>query len=269
MLMTLYGESGAGKNTSAYTILHHPKTELVMLSTEDNAKLALRKFVKNHNPPEDWKERTHFCTIQMAPAFSKMAKTMKTLSTMSQSEAMKHSDPSKKEGASYLNQVLESYADLTTDAGENLGKLQDWPKHRVLVIDNLTNLIEYIFLSRLGFVPIVGMDDYGYVQKLLLIILDQLRSVNCLVVMLAHESESKDGKTLPLLPGQAINAAYPGKNTDIIRAYKDKQKFYWNTEGSGRILANSKTLDKLSVRAEPSFVPYMENFLDEEFFAGL
>lgn len=235
----LYGGGCVGKSFSLASIFKVPKKRLIVLSTENNAIAGLEKGLAHYKIKL---EPNQLIIAKVTPkskkAFSAKLNAFKTFAanSVTANYSTDKNSSANKDKYTYLIDVIAKLTklngvDYVTGEEVELGNIAELEEHDVLAIDGLTPIVHGIWNIVQGDKLVNDMNDYQVVQKQVTDITSELvNSVDCTLIMLAHEEVDSKGVLHPSINcGQALHGRYIGHYTDTIYAYKTMGgKFVWS-----------------------------------------
>lgn len=260
----LYGGGCTGKSASLATILKlvpkRPKQRVIVLSTENNCIAGLQWGLRYQNIPleenqlffSEAKPKQKRAFKSKIAAFKKFAEN-----TVTQNYSTAKDSTQNKDKYTYLIDVLAKLEELKaidqfTDKEVAFGNIADLEEQDVLIVDGLTPIVHGIWNLVQGDKLVNDQNDYQIVQKQVKDITQELvSSLNCSLVLLAHEERDKKDMIRPAINcGQALHGSYIGAFTDTIYSYKSNaNKFFWagkklNVETAARNFPAAENLEQ-------------------------
>lgn len=258
----LYGGGCVGKSFCLATLFKllpiRPNQRVVILTTENNSIAGLERGLQSHNIKL---ENNQLFIAEVRPkqkkAFRAKLNALKGFAgnTVSQNFSTEKGSNANKDKYTYLINVISKLTSLTvvdyvSKETSDLGNIAELEKEDILVIDGLSPITHGIWNLVQGDKLTNDQNDYQIVQKQLNDITSELvNSIDCGLIMLAHEEEDKKDKLHPALNcGQALHGKYIGHFTDTFYAYKNKKGvFVWagqklNIETGARNLPSEDNL---------------------------
>lgn len=257
----LIGEPGAGK-TDSLTTLIEAGLELCVLITDPGGEESLIAAMERRKLPMN---RLH--TKYIGPSNPSWADLI-TMAKMVHDTDYKFLSELKtgiaKKGYDQFMQVLATLANFTSDQGQELGNVDNWPASRALVIDSLTGINLMARELMAGGKPTLHQGEWGVAMSMEeKLILKLCAGTRCFFVLTAHlerelfETQGRVFQSAAAL-GKKLAPKLPRTFSDIVLAYKAGKDFLWSTATpdtalKNRLLANS---DKLPA----TFVPLIREW---------
>jgi len=248
----IMGDSGTGKTYALRTLIDAGITPFV-IATEQNAIQELNKFPAG---------KFHYKFISPVPQddWSKALDMLQKVNNLSYENLARAVDPFK-QAHNKLIEVVATCNKFVSDVdGKNYGDCTKWGTDRALVLDSLSGLSDMAFSLVVGNKPVRAMPDYQVAQNALRMLLNIGVAMTPMMILIAHLSREKDeitgGTTITASSvGQKLGPDLPRMFSDVVRAKRENNQYYWDTADSqaivvGRHLSSGKTL--------ASFVPLIE-----------
>jgi hypothetical protein len=153
-----------------------------------------------------------------------------------------------------------SGTDYVTKETVRIGNVGELSESDILVIDGLSPISHEIWQATVGDKIQISMSDYMAPQYTMYKVFADLGSLECSVILLAHEKDLTDDKGTVLQTvidtgvGNSNYAKLTGCFTDIIHAYKFGALYKWEGEKM-KVACISRVLPKES-NLEPNFSLY-------------
>lgn len=238
----LYGNASTGKSFCLATLFKlrdiRPDQRVVVVATERNAISGLLKGLDVYGI-ELQPKQLYFAEIRPASkkAFKTKLHALKEYSkaTTAQLYAVDKNSNDNRDKYGYFVKVLEQLmsidaVDYKTKEEVNLGNIADLGSEDILIVDGLSPFVQGLWDLCKGDRIVTTQADYGQVQgQLMSIIYELVNSVECSLIMLAHEEVGADGNTYPALnAGQAIYSKFVGNFSEVIYTYRTMAgKYVW------------------------------------------
>jgi len=240
----IFGTNCSGKSFSLATLFklltkpERAKQRVVILATEHNSIAGIERGLAHYKIEL---KPNQLIIAEIRPktkkAFSTKLNALKLFAADSATSAYK-TDPNSNASRDKYTYLVNVITKLTKLSGEDyvtgetveLGNIAELEKEDILVIDGLSPIVHGIWSITQGDRILNNIADYGVVQKQLMDITSELvNSIECSLIMLAHEEESKEGVLYPALNcGQAIFSRYLGNYSDVIYTYRTMAgKYVW------------------------------------------
>lgn len=232
-----------GKSFSLATLFKlqelRPNQRVVILTTERNSIAGIEQGITHYKI--DLKPN-QLIVVEVKPtskkAFGAKLNALKQFAneSVSQTYSTDKGSNANKDKYTYLIRVITKLTKLTgidyvTNEAIDIGNIADLEEEDILVIDGLSPIVQGIWQLCLGDRIIGAIGDYNTVQKQLMDITSELvNSIECGLIMLAHEELDAKGTMYPALnAGQAIFSRYLGNYTDVVYNYRTPSgKYVWS-----------------------------------------
>lgn len=246
--MLIFGESGTGKTFCTRTLLD-AGYKIRFLAAENNAitgtKIAMQHWETEHKKPVP--EDSFALMIPSRPkrSLKDLVASQEGFISKTLDSQLRTADPKRKNYTRYLEVLKATVAFKDTETGKEFGSVDDWGDDTVLVIDSLTILCEAIKQSVIGGKLAVSQPEWGVMQGILVEFLRQLtEDLLCNLVVIAHPNKEIDPilgvqKIYPANLGQALNNLLPTYFTEVVWAFREKEKFYWSTDHKQAVTRNT------------------------------
>ena len=241
----LFGGGGVGKSFSlASALLDAPEDRrLVYIMTERNAVNGLERGLQYYGINVEPGQIVYAFPKRKEKAFSNLNRAVTAYASQTKSAALQGNKDStmNKEKYTFLQGILNTFdsfegVDYVTREPVKIGSVDNLDSSDILAIDGLSPISHEVWNTMVGDKIAIGMNDYMPVQHVMYSIFSNISSLECNVVMMAHEKEVTDdkGNVIERLPdfgcGNAISSKLLGCMTDVIHAYTMGSKYLW--EGS-------------------------------------
>ncbi len=241
----IFGNGGVGKSFSlASTLKNAPEDRrLVYIMTERNSVSGLERGLEYYDVKVEPGQLIYAFPKRKERAFSNLKRAVDAYSKQSKSVALKGNSDSTmgKENYTFLQGILNTFDsfegfDYVTRESVKIGSVDNLDSSDILVIDGLSPISHEVWNTIVGDKIAISMNDYMPVQHVMYAIFQNIASLECNVVLLAHEKEITDDKGNVLQRvvdfgcGNAISSKLLGCMTDVIHAYTMGSKYLW--EGS-------------------------------------
>lgn len=241
----IFGQGGSGKSFSLASALKNAPSSrrLVYIMTERNSVSGLERGLAYYDITVEPGQLIYAFPKRKEKAFSNLKRAVDAYSKQTKSNALQGNKDSTmgKENYTFLQGILNTFdsfdgIDYITREPVKIGSVDNLDSDDILVIDGLSPITHEVWNSIVGDKIAIGMNDYLPVQHVIYAIFQNLASLECNVVLLAHEKEVTDdkgnilNKIVDFGCGQAINSKLLGCMTDVIHAYTMGSKYLW--EGS-------------------------------------
>jgi hypothetical protein len=265
----LFGSGGTGKSFSVATaLIDAPKSRrLIYIMTERNAIQGLERGLKYYNIDVQSGQLIYVFPKKKEKAFTNLKRAVDTYAKQSKVAALQGNKDStqNKETYTFLQSILGAFEtfkglDFVTNEEVNIGNVGNLDQDDILVIDGLSPITHEVWNTIVGDKIAISMNDYMPVQHVMYSIFSNLASLDCNVILLAHEKEILDDKgtiirrAVDFGCGNAISHRLMGCVTDIIHVYMFGKRYLW--EGSrDKVDCVSRIIPK-ETNLEPDFSLY-------------
>lgn len=252
----LMGDSGTGKSYSIRSLIKAGITPFVE-ATEQNAIQALKDL-----PDGAWHYR--FRSPQPDQGFTQVFDMASKINTLSYENLTKVSDPFKQAHNKFLDVVADMNKFVCDCHGKDWGAVSSWGTDRAIVVDGLSGLSDMAMALVVGNKPVRSQPDWGVAQNALRMFLNPFTNqIKCTGIIVAHMDREKDeitgGTTITVKTlGQKLGPDLPRMFSDVIRARREGDKFYWDTADSQATVVARHI--RIASNLEASFVPLIEKW---------
>lgn len=238
----LFGGGGVGKSFSLASALKNAPEDrrLVYIMTERNAVSGLERGLAHYNIKVEPGQLIYAFPKRKEKAFANLNRAISTFSKQSKSTALRGNADSTmgKEKYTFLQSMLNTFdsfegVDYVTRETVKIGSVDNLDSSDILTIDGLSPISHEVWNTTVGDKIAISMNDYMPVQHIMYSIFQSIATLECNVVLLAHEKEVTDDKGNVLQRvvdfgcGNAINSKLLGCMTDVIHAYTAGSKYLW------------------------------------------
>jgi len=281
----IYGKGGVGKSHCTATLFKSlpSGSKVIYLMTERNAAAGLKQGLKFNKLEMEEGDLTFFYPKKREKSFTNLKASLEKFQEQSLAEALK-GDAQKTDNKNRYGYFLEIASSLTAFKGEDyasqaevkLGNVGDLTENDWLVIDGLSVISNEIKKTCLGDKYIaISRNDYQRPQAVLVDFMQDLQSIPCNVILLAHEEiiyekvmnprtreeESVEkGAQVALNMGAKIQSTVMGCFSEVIYALSMNGRFTWDTSNNANYARVTKLPAKVGL--EPDFSKYPSLFED-------
>ena len=265
----IFGTGGVGKSFSiASTLINAPEDRrLIYIMTERNSVSGLERGLDYYDITVEPGQLIYAFPKRKEKAFSNLKRAVDAYAKQSKTVALQGNKDSTmgKENYTFLQSILNTFdsfegVDYVTREPVKIGSVGELDSSDILVIDGLSPISHEVWNTIVGDKIAISMNDYMPVQHVMYAIFQNIASLECNVIMLAHEKEITDDKGNVLQRvvdfgcGNAISSKLLGCMTDVIHAYTMGSKYLW--EGSrDKVTCVARVIPKESALA-PDFSLY-------------
>lgn len=226
------GPTGVGKTTSLGTIAD-AGLELFCLFTESGAE-ALHGYWKDRGKEIPSNVHWHIMS-PVKGSFETLIDAANKVNTITLDSWAKMTDPDRGKHNRFVDllKVLSDFEDQRT--GQRFGSVDSWGPDRVLAIDGCTGLSHFAMALVIGAKPVKSQPEWGAAQDQLERLLRMLcDGCKCHFVLLSHVEKEVDPvfggmKMTVSTLGRALAPKIPPMFSDVILAYREGDKFMWDT----------------------------------------
>lgn len=266
----IYGENAVGKSACAATALIDAPEDrrLIYLMTERNAAGGLEWGLKKHNISVKPGQIIYVYPKAKTKAFANLDRALKAFAVESKKDALKgKADTTQgKENYTYLTNIIGNLMNFTgidfvTGEEIKIGNISVLTPHDVLFVDGLSPIGKEVWNTTVGDKIAIGQNDYLPAQGLMYAILSELSTIECNVVLYAHERNKTDDNgslirtEVNTWVGNSNYSTLMGLFTDIIHAKKEGLNYRWEVN-TPKVHANSRRIDNSERNIEPNFAKY-------------
>jgi len=249
----LMGPAGTGKTHSIGTLVE-TGLEVFYFAFESGAE-SLRGYWADRGLPIP--SNLHISTVKAATAsWIEMADTVKSVNVLAYDSLKKMNDPNRSK-YNQFEQFLRTFNDVTDDAGNKYGCIDQWGPDKAIVIDGLTGLSDAAMKTVIGGKADRDMKDWGLAQNLLENFLRRIcDNCPCHFILLAHVERETDQilggvKLMVSTLGKALPPKLPSMFSDVILTVRNVDKWFWDTASA---MADVKTRNlPISNNNQPNF----------------
>jgi len=238
----LFGSGGTGKSFSIASALVNapPERRIIFIGTERNSVSGLERGLKFYNITVEEGQLVYVFPKKKEKAFTNLKRAVDTYAKQTKSVALQGNKDStmNKESYSFLQNILGSFenfegTDYVTRQTIKIGNVGNLDENDILVVDGLSPITHEVWNTIVGDKIAISMNDYMPVQHVIYSLCSNLASLECNLVLLAHEKELTDDKGTVLDRvvdfgcGHAILHKLMGCFTDIIYTYTFGTSYLW------------------------------------------
>ena len=240
-------DSGCGKTHSLVTLLDAGQN-VRLLSAESNCLPVIQKALRAREALVAAGKKAPMSPGQFAicvperPKKSSVdfAKAQESSLGKSIDAAFKTNSLNRAKYNRFVNICLAASEFKDSFTGESYGKVDDWGEDTTFVVDSLSILSESIMAHVVGDKVAISQPEWGVMQGILLPYLTFLtEDIGCNFILTAHPNKEVDQnlgvtRIYPSNLGQALNTKIPGKFSEVVWCYREKEKdkmgYYWSTD---------------------------------------
>lgn len=238
----LFGTGAVGKTHSLATLFIDAPEErrVILVATERNSASGLERGLKFYGINLEPGQLVYVFPEKKEKAFTNLKRAVDSYTKQTKSTALQGNKDStmNKESYSFLQNILGAFesftgTDYVTREKVKLGNVGELDTADILVIDGFSPISHEVWNTIVGDKIAISMNDYMPVQHVIYSLISNLASLECNVIMLAHEKEVTDDKGTVLERvvdfgcGNAISHKLKGCFTDIIYAYTFGTSYLW------------------------------------------
>ena len=265
----LFGTGGSGKTHSLATLfIDAPEDRrVILIATERNAASGLERGLAYYNITLEPGQLVFVFPKRKEKAFSNLKRAVDTYAKQTKSVALQGNKDTtmNKEKYTFLQSILGTFEDFTgtdyvTRETVKIGNVGDLDESDILCIDGFSPISHEVWNTIVGDKIAISMNDYMPVQHVIYSLASNLASLDCQVIMLAHEKEVTDDKgvvqqrVVDFGCGNAISHKLMGCFTDAIYTYTFGTKYLW-AGNKDKIGCVARVIPKED-RLEPNFSKY-------------
>ncbi len=266
----LFGSGGVGKSAALATLFIDcpPDRRVIIVATEKNALRGLERGLALYDISLEEGQLIYVLPKKKEKAFSNLKRSVDSYTKQTKSVALQGNKDStmNKEKYTFLQSILgalEDFSGVDYVTGEtvkvgNVGS--DLDSSDILVIDGFSPISHEVWNTIVGDKIAISMNDYMPVQHVIYSLASNLASLDCQVIMLAHEKEVTDDKGIVIQHavdfgcGNAITHKLLGCFTDVIYAYTFGTGYLW-AGAKNKVTTVSRVLPKED-NLKPNFSLY-------------
>lgn len=235
--------------------------------TERNAVSGLERGLKHYNIDVKAGQLIYVFPKKKSKAFVDLDRAITAFGKQSKAAALQgNKDTTQgKEFYTFFSSIISSLKDFSgtdyvTKEVVKIGNVGELEESDILVIDGLSPITHEIWQATVGDKIQISMSDYMAPQYTLYKVFADLGSLECSVILLAHEKDMTDDKGTILSTlidtgvGHANYAKLMGCFTDVIHAYKFGSLYKWEGE-KAKVGCISRVIPK-ETNLEPNFSLY-------------
>jgi hypothetical protein len=256
----LMGSPGGGKTDSLATILAQD-LDLFIVGTEPRFIESLLDSCKRRAIPT---ARLHWITIEpVKPSFSSMMQQATNINNMSYESLSQIKLAGDKKEYNQFITLLQSLSNFRCEhCGREFGAVDKWGPDKCLVVDSLSGINIMAYKLMMGSKPTAAPGEWGVAMNLEEDLINKLcADTRCMFVLTAHI----DRETNEITGGSNIFVGALGKKlapkiprffSEVVRAYKEGDKYWWSTASVGYELKKRTLPD--SEKIAPDFKPIID-----------
>lgn len=265
----IFGTGGVGKSAALATLFIDCPDDrrVIVVATEKNALRGLERGLALYNITLEEGQLIYVLPKKKEKAFANLKRSVDSYTKQTKTVALQGSKDTtmNKEKYTFLQSILGTLEDFSgtdyiTGKSTKIGNVGDLDSSDILVIDGFSPISHEVWNTIVGDKIAISMNDYMPVQHVIYSLASNLASIDCQVIVLAHEKEITDDKGVVLQRvvdfgcGNAISHKLLGCFTDVIYAYTFGTKYLW-AGAKDKVLNVSRVLPKED-RLEPNFSLY-------------
>jgi hypothetical protein len=266
----LFGSGGTGKSAAMATLfLNAPEDRRVIyLMTDRNSAAGLEWGLKHYKIELEEQQLIYVFPQRKDKAFSNMRRAVKEFQKESKVNALqgKKESPQNKDKYLFFDSILDKLdnfvgTDFATGKEISVGSVADLDSSDILIIDGLSPITHEIWNVSIGDKVAIAQSDYGTPQRLLQGLFLDIQTLECNVILLAHEREHMNNNTgvldelrVDIGVGVAGYSKLMGCFSEVIHAYKQGTLYKWEAE-KNKVGCIARKMPKES-NLEPNFSKY-------------
>lgn len=265
----LFGGAGQGKSFSIASVLKDAPSNrrLIFIFTEKNAVSGLERGLAHYDIQVEPGQILYAFPKRKERAFANLKRAVDVYSKQSKSNALQGNKDATggKEHYSFLQNILNTFdsftgIDYVTREEVKVGSVDSLDMDDILIIDGLSPISFEIWNSLVGDKIAISMSDYMPIQHVMYSIMQSIASLDCNVILLAHEKDITDdkgnlvSKTIDWGVGNAISSKLLGCFTEALYVYTLGTKYLWSAN-KAKTTCVARTMPKEDALA-PDFSLY-------------
>jgi len=238
----LFASGGKGKSFAVASALKDAPEDrrLIYIMTERNAASGLERGLAYYGVTVEPGQLIYVFPKKKEKAFTNLKRAVDAYAKQTKSVALQGNKDStmNKESYTFLQSILGAFesfegVDYVTREKVSIGNVGNLDSSDILVVDGLSPITHEVWNTIVGDKIAISMNDYMPVQHVIYSLMANLASLECNLILLAHEKEITDdkGTVLQVVPdfgcGHAIMHKLMGCFTDIIHAYTFGKDYRW------------------------------------------
>ena len=254
----LFGDNSTGKSFCIATLLKDCPEDrrIIYLMTERNAVSGLQRGLEHYNVTVEPGQLIYAFPKRKDKAFVNLQRATKAFQKETKVSGLKGKPDTTqgKEHYSYFSAIfdkLEAFTGIDYVTGEtvNVGNVGDLDLSDILITDGLSPIFTEVWKLTQGDKIAISQTDYMPAQLVMNDIFQNLGSIECPVILMAHEKQIHDekGNVINTIvntgTGVAMYSTYMGCFTEIIHCYRFGTKYLWECERD-KVACNSRSMPK-------------------------
>lgn len=226
----LEGDSGAGKTTSAISLIGCGITPFVVMTDP-----SLGTYAKTTCDPGGQMELHYRYITPVSSSWEDLIASADKVNTYTMDMLAKMQDANRRKHIQF-KEVLQSFHNFKCDrCGKEFGNISNWGTGRALFLDSMTGLNPMAMDLVAGDKPIKSQADWQMAQGQLNKLIQSLCvNTRCHFIMTAHQERETDEvtgaiKVMVSTLGKKLAPVIPRFFDEVVEAVREGDKFRWST----------------------------------------